>query len=161
MDDLRQHPAVIDVRLVGSRADGRATDRSDYDFAVRTNDLEQLKRDLPGLLGDLDPLAEQWDRLSDEMCWMVMLPGPVKVDVIFPSERHEHEPPWRPSCETLPGIDAHFWDWALWLRAKEARGKNDLVFAQLLRLHEHLLRPMGVPEPPSSIGEAVASFRTS
>ena len=135
IDDLARHPTVVEVRLVGSRADGRSIDRSDYDFAVRTNDFARLKRDLPGVLGELDPLAEQWDRLSDEMCWMVMLPGPVKVDLIFPSERHKHEPPWRVSRETLPAIDAHFWDWVLWLRAKEARGKGELVRAELLRLH--------------------------
>ncbi len=93
--DALAHPAVRDVRLVGSRAEGRATERSDYDFIVDTHEFQQLAEALPGLLGELDPLAEQWDRLSDEMCWMVMLPGPVKVDLIFPSERHEHEPPSR------------------------------------------------------------------
>ena len=31
------------------------------------------------------------------MCWMVMLPGPVKVDLIVADVPHEHEPPWEPS----------------------------------------------------------------
>lgn len=81
----------------GLRAGVDAIDRSDYDFVVRTSDFDDLRSELPTLLGDLDAIAGQWDRLSNEMCWMAMLPGALKVDVIFPSERHEPEPPWQPS----------------------------------------------------------------
>jgi hypothetical protein len=51
---------------------------------------------------------------------MLILGGPVKVDLIFAGQGHEHELPWKPSHETLAGIDAHFWDWMLWLRSKQA-----------------------------------------
>src|SRR5436190_3362575 len=82
--DALVHPAVSTVVLVGSRAKGRATERSDYDFVVETTDFARVAEALPLLVAALDPLAQQWDRLADTMCWMVMLPGPVKVDLIFP-----------------------------------------------------------------------------
>ena len=107
------HPAISTVVLVGSRAEGRATERSDYDFVVETTDFPRAVEALPRLVAALEPLAQQWDRLADTMCWMVMLSGPVKVDLIFPDVPHEHEPPWQPEPGTLDGIDAHFWDWML------------------------------------------------
>jgi hypothetical protein len=79
------------------------------------------------------------------------------VDLIFPDIPHCHQRPWEPMPQTLSGIDAHFWDWMLWLRSKEARGDrhswnpNDGV-------HEHLLAPLGGPQPPSSIAEAVENY---
>jgi hypothetical protein len=57
------------------------------------------------------------------------------VEVDFPAEPHEHEPPWRPSPDNLLSIDAHFWDWTLWLRSKKARGKAGLV--ALVKVFEH------------------------
>jgi hypothetical protein len=103
--------------------------------------------------------VQQWDRLSETWCWMPILPGPVKVDLIFPDEPHAKEGPWKPSAETLSGIDDHFWDWMLWLRGKEAAGKSELVESELQKLFGHLLGPLGVETPPSSVGEAVASYR--
>src|SRR5205823_621318 len=129
------------------------------DFVVETDDFATLSADLPALCEDLDPLAQQWDRLSSRMCWMMLLPGPVKVDLIFPDERHQQEPPWHLSMETLPWMDAHFWDWILWLRAKTAHGADGLVRAELIRLHEHLLSPLGVRTAPASTNEAVAVYR--
>jgi hypothetical protein len=155
------HPAVESIELIGSRAEGRATRWSDWDFAVRAGDFGAVAAALPELLARFDPLVQQWDRLSSEQCWMLLLAGPVKVDLIFPDERHEKEGPWKPGPETLAGIDDHFWDWMLWLKAKEAAGKSEQVEVELDKLHGHLLAPLGVERPPSSVAEAVASYRVA
>jgi len=147
------------IELAGSRAEGRETVWSDWDFRVETDDFATLAEALPMLLAPLDPLVQQWDRLSSEWCWMLILRDPVKVDLIFPDEPHADEPPWKPSADTLAGMDDHFWDWMLWLRGKEARGNADRVSAELGKLFEHLLEPLGVAGSPSSIGEAVAAYR--
>ena len=60
----------------------------------------------------------------------------------------------------LAGIDAHFWDWALWLRSKLGR-KDDIIAGELRKLHEHLLGPMGVTSAPASLGEAVTAYRAA
>ena len=156
---IGSHPAVRNIKLTGSRAEGRATARSDWDFAVETDDFAAVARDLPALSAPLAPIALQWDRLSPHRCWMLMLEGPTKIDVVFPDEPHELAPPWEPARETLPGIDRHFWDWALWLRSKEAAGKRDLVASELEKLFDHLLSPLGVAIPPDSVAEAVAAYR--
>jgi hypothetical protein len=153
------HPAVRSIRLAGSRADGRATDLSDWDFLVEAGDFEAVAAALPRLVAPLDPLVQQWDRLSNEWCYMLILSGPVKVDLIFPSEPHEHEPPWQPSPDNLAAIDAHFWDWTLWLRSKEAAGKTEQVESELVKLFDHLLAPLGADRAPSSVAEAVQSYR--
>jgi hypothetical protein len=156
---LLHHHDVCGVRLVGSRAEGRAVEESDYDFIVETDRFDKLVRDMPELLEGLHPLAQQWDRLSHHMCWMVLLPGPVKVDLIFDGRRHRPEPPWTPSRQTLAHMDAHFWDWVLWMRAKRARGDPERVGSELKRMHEHLLAPLGLRDPPNSIDEAVETYR--
>jgi hypothetical protein len=140
---------------VGSRATGRARPDSDWDFRVEARDFAVVAAALPELVAPLEPLAQQWDRLSDEQCWMLILRGPVKVDLIFPEEPHVHEPPWVPSAENLGAIDAHLWDWLLWLSSKE----GELVAAELEKLFVHLLRPLGVERVPSSIAEAVELYR--
>ena len=89
---------------------------------------------------------------------MLILRGPVKVDLIFPEEPHAHEPPWAPSAGNLLAIDAHLWDWLLWLRGKERSGKDELVAAELEKLFVHLLRPLGVERVPSSVAEAVELY---
>lgn len=111
------------------------------------------------MLAPLEPLAEQWDRLSDTWCWMLVLRGPVKVDLIFPEEPHEKEGPWVAGPETLAGIDGHFWDWMLWLRGKEVAGKEELVAGELEKLHGHLLGPLGAQATPSSVADAVVKYR--
>ena len=123
------------------------------------SDFSAVAGALPALLAPLEPLAEQWDRLSLHQCWMLMLRGPVKVDLIFSGEPHAPEPPWRVGADTLEEIDAHFWDWILWLRSKGARGKRDLVEAELEKLFDHLLAPLGVEKQPTSIVGAVAAYR--
>jgi hypothetical protein len=155
------HPGVHSIQLVGSRATGQATHESDWDFRVDASDFASVAEALPDLLAPFEPLAQQWDRLSNEQCWMVILRGPTKVDLIFPDEPHAHEPPWVPRADNLDALDAHFWDWMLWLRAKEAAGKTDVVATELGKLFDHLLGPLGVEQMPSSIGEAVAVYRTA
>jgi hypothetical protein len=147
------------IALAGSRASGRARADSDWDFLVEARDFAAVAAALPELLAPLEPLAQQWDRLSDEQCWMLILRGPVKVDLVFPEEPHVPEPPWVPSAENLGAIDAHLWDWLLWLRSKEASGKRDLVAAELEKLFVHLLRPLGVDRVPSSVVDAVELYR--
>jgi hypothetical protein len=153
------HPAVRTIDLAGSRADGRATAFSDWDFLVATDDFPALARDLPRLCAPLAPLAAQWDPLSPHQCWMLMLPGPIKVDLIFPDEPHELEPPWEPTGENLADVDRHFWDWVLWLRSKQESRKHELVAAELEKLFEHLLAPLWATARPESVAEAVAVYR--
>jgi hypothetical protein len=154
------HPAVRSIELAGSRAQGRASRLSDWDFRVETDDFDALAPDLPELVAKLGPLAEQWDRLSPFRCFMLILRGPVKVDLIFPNEPHATEPPWRPSPDNLAALDTHFWDWALWLRSKEAAAKAELVAKELQKLFEHLLRPLGAERPPTSVAGAVDAYRS-
>ena len=159
VETVAPHPAVLDIQLVGSRAEGRETRWSDWDFGVRANDFAALSKALPALLAPLEPLVQQWDRLSTEQCWMLLLRGPVKVDLTFPDEPHSKEGPWQPGPATLAGIDDHFWDWMLWLRSKEAAGKGELVTAELEKLFGHLLEPLGAEQKPLSIAEAVEAYR--
>jgi hypothetical protein len=156
---VRAHPAVRDVRLVGSRSRGDATELSDWDFQVTADDFGGIARDLPGLVGRFDPLAAQWDRLRDHECFLLMVDGPTKVDLIFADVSRSRYPPWRVGPDTLPGIDAQFWDWMLWLAGKRRRGKQDLVRVELYKMHEHLLAPMGVAAVPVTLGEAVECYR--
>lgn len=156
---MGSHPTVRRISLAGSRADGRENDWSDWDFIVEVDDFGALARDLPALSAPLDPIAEQWDRLSPHHCWMLMLRGPTKVDLIFPDEPHELEPPWEPSRENLAALDAHFWDWALWLRSKEAARKADLVAAELEKLFHHLLGPLGATTRPASVADEATAYR--
>ncbi len=157
--ELLTAPGFRDVRLAGSRAEGRAIALSDWDFLVDVDDLAAVAGDLPSLLAPLEPLAQQWDRLSTHRCWMLMLAGPTKIDLIFPDVPHTPEPPWEPAPDNLDAIDAHFWDWMLWLAAKEARGKLDLVASELEKAFEHLLAPLGARRPPPSIPTAVEDYR--
>ncbi len=156
---LAVHTAVKAVELAGSRAEGRATEHSDWDFLVATDRFEDLVADLPGLVAELDPLAQQWDRLSPSWCYMLILRGPVKVDLIFPDEPHLDDPPWRPDRENLAALDTHFWDWVLWLSSKVASGKDAIVAGELEKLFVHLLGPLGATARPSTIGEAVDAYR--
>jgi hypothetical protein len=161
LTNVSPHAAVERIELVGSRAEGRATRWSDWDFGVRARDFAALSTALPDLLAPLQPLVQQWDRLSETWCWMLILRGPTKVDLIFPEEPHTKEPPWEPGPETLAGIDDHFWDWMLWLLPKEVADKDELVAAELEKLHGHLLRPLGVEARPTSILEAVEAYRAA
>jgi hypothetical protein len=156
---LLPHPHVLSVELVGSRATGSPTRLSDWDFEVMTDGFDAVARELPALVAELEPLAQQWDRISEYPCYMLMLIGPVKVDLIFPGEPYESLPPWRVSAETLDGLDRHFWDWILWLASKREKGQDELVRHELVKMSEHLLRPLGVDRVPGSIEAALETYR--
>jgi hypothetical protein len=145
------------VRLVGSRAAGTATAMSDWDFAVETPNFGAVARDIESLLAPLEPLAQQWDRLSETQCWMVIVPGPSKLDFIF-DEPHDNEPPWHPAPNNLAAIDAHFWDWTVWLLSTQVKGRTELVATELQKMFNHILHPMGVQAVPVSLEVAAASY---
>lgn len=92
---------------------------------------------------------------------MLIVRGPTKADLIFPDEPHASEPPWVPDHRNLDAIEAHFWDWMLWLRGKEAGGKADMVERELDKLFDHLLAPLGIEQRPSSIADAIARYRAA
>lgn len=143
------------VRLVGSRAAGVAHELSDWDFAVETQEFSRFAVDLPHLVAPLEPLAAQWDRYSDHACYMLILRGPTKVDLIFPAEPQRWAGPWEPSAETLAAIDHHFWDWILWLAQKEHAGADDAVTKSLGDMYRLMLEPLGADAPPGSIAGAL------
>lgn len=99
---LNGHPAVSRVVLTGSRDRNEATLLSDWDFEVETTDFSALRSDLPELVKPLRPLGQQWDRLSGRWNYMLMLEGPVKVDLLI-DRPHRKCGPWEASPETLPG----------------------------------------------------------
>ena len=152
---LRRHPSVRAVSLAGSRARGTPTPLSDWDFGIETGDFAALSGALPGLTAPLDPLAQQWDPLGEHPTFMLMLRGPTKVDLIFFGEPMTARPRWQASGETMARLDAHFWDWILWLAAKRAGGRDELVREELVKMHDYLLAPLGVPAAPHSIDEAI------
>jgi Nucleotidyltransferase domain len=155
---LSSHAAVRSVGLVGSRGEGRGHELSDWDFAVVTDDFERVARDLPALVSRLRPLAEQWDPYSSYECYMLMLRGPLKIDLIFADEKREWSGPWAVSESTLEAIDRHFWDWILWLEQKRRGGRDEVFETGLAQMHELLLSPMGVTRPPGSIAAAVKAY---
>lgn len=156
---LKAHPKIRDVRLVGSRAEGRATESSDWDFLVGTDDFTSVAHDLPQLVLVLHPLAQQWDRLSERRVYMLLLRGPIKVDLIFPNEQHSPLGPWAITLENLPALDAHFWDWTLWLSSKQSRGQSVLIPDELSKIWNHILLPLGVSRRPNSLLEATRAYR--
>jgi hypothetical protein len=155
---LLRHPLVRAVELAGSRAAGSPTVLSDWDFRVRVDDFAAVAADLPALVATLEPLAQQWDRLNPESCYMLMLAGPAKIDLIF-DQPHQDEALWTVTAETLPRIDEHFWDWILWIASKQLAGKDHLVRSELGKMSRHLLGPMGVEGVPRSIRAAVRQYR--
>jgi hypothetical protein len=158
---LLPHPGIRGVELAGSRAHGSPTPLSDWDFVVVTDRFDDVARALPSLVTPLDPLAQQWDRISDYPCYMLMLEGPVKVDLIFPDEPYESLPPWTVSADTLDRIDQHFWDWILWLASKREKGQDELLRRELVKMRDHLLGPLGIEGVPASIESAVERYRSA
>jgi hypothetical protein len=155
---LRKHPSVESVRLTGSRGEGRSHDFSDWDFAVTTNDFESLAGDLPCLFEALAPLAQQWDPYASHACYMLMVPGPTKVDLLFLSEQREWSPAWTPSPENLVAIDRHFWDWIVWLEQKRSGGHAETLAVGLGNMFDLMLQPMGVTTKPGSIADAIGAY---
>jgi hypothetical protein len=159
--EVERHPAVTSLDLVGSRARGDPTELSDWDFLVGSPDVEAVARALPRLAATVEPLAAQWDRLSEEASYfMLVLRDGTKVDFVL-QRPPDLQPPWVPAGENLHAVDAHFWDWILWLGAKQLRGDDALVQVTLRRLmYHHLLAPLGATSPPATIGEAVELYRS-
>jgi hypothetical protein len=155
---LKRHPSVRRVRLGGSRASGSAHDFSDWDFIVETADFPAVERAMPTLVAPLEPLAQQWDRFAAEACYMLMLAGPTKIDLIFPSEAREWSRAWEVRPETLEAIDQHFWDWIVWLEQKRSAGASDVLRTGLEDMHRLMLAPMGNTTRPSTVSEAMASY---
>jgi len=153
------HSHIRGVKLIGSRATGTPSPLSDWDFVVETDDVDAVAHDLPSAVAGLEPIAQQWDRISDYPCYMLMLAGPVKVDLIFPGEPYASLPPWIVSAETLDGIDQHVWDWVLWLASKREKGEDDLVRRELAKMFDHLLGPMGVDGSPETLEDAAEAYR--
>jgi len=156
---LASHPVVVRVELVGSRARGEATALSDWDFLVDASNSAELARELPAIVAPLEPLAAQWDRLTERATYMLMLRGAIKVDLFPGDEQRALEPPWEPTRSNLADIDAHFWDWTLWLGGKVLAGKSALVAEELRKMHRHLLGPLGVTSSPATVHEAVAAYQ--
>ena len=157
---LGADPGIDRVEPTGSRASGRARPQSDWDFQIATEAFPEVRERMPALVIPLQPVVAQWDRLSRTWCFMLLLAGPVKVDLIF-DQPHVALPPWRVTAATLPGIDDHFWDWMLWLSGKRAAGRRELVAAELGRLHEYLLGPLGVTAPPATLEQAITDYRAA
>ena len=154
---LEKHPAITAVRLVGSRQRGTAGELSDWDFEVDVADFAAVAADLPALVSSLHPLSQQWDPLSRRATYMLMLSGPVKVDLLF-DRQHEPERPWQVSAETLQAVDRHFWDWALWIAGKHSTGRYELVQREFMKMSSHLLRPMGIERTPDTIEAAITLY---
>ena len=155
---VRAVPGVRGVELAGSGAAGDRTPLSDWDFELDVEDegvLDALER----ALQRLPALASFWDPLSARANLIVIMDGPIKVDVIVADLRNPHPVSrWTVTADTLPRIDDHFWDWTLWLGAKQLRGLADLVGTELDKMWDALLEPMGARRPPRSIAEAVGAY---
>lgn len=131
---------------------------SDWDLRIEAIDVDELIAALPPLTEPLTPLAAQWDRLSDRVVYMLILPGGIKVD-LFPGDRRRASAgPWHPQPDNLSAIDAHFWDWILWLGSKALRGQTDLVDEELEKLYVNLLGPFGANAVPRSIADTVDQY---
>ncbi len=71
-------PCVRSVKLIGPRADGTATELSDWDYHIAFTDaVATAGRRLPGPGSSLNPLAAQWDPLSTQPVYLIVLPGAV------------------------------------------------------------------------------------
>lgn len=145
------------VVLGGSRARGEATELSDWDIYLK-GDSKAMTEEIPALVASFGPLAAFWDPLAEEAGYMVVMDGPTKVDVFPVGASRQIQPPWRLSGDSLASIDAHFWDWTLWLGSKALRGQRQLVSDELAKMHWFLLAPLGVASVPVSLDEAVASY---
>ena len=154
------HPAVHRVELIGSRAVGDPTALSDWDFALAAPDAASAVDDLPARIRATGPLALFWDPLSTRRNLVVVVDGPHKVDLIL-DVPHRPRPPWTAGPDTLAAIDQHFWDWVLWLGSKHLRGRRELVTSELVKLTNHLLRPLGLADRPATIEEAVRAYTTA
>jgi hypothetical protein len=149
---------VSSVVLGGSRARGTATELSDWDLYLE-GDPDGMTAEIPGLVASFGPLAAFWDPLPVQAGYMVVMDGPIKVDLFPIGATPRIQPPWVLSADSLASIDGHFWDWTLWLGGKALRGERQRVADELAKMHGFLLAPLGVASAPASLDEAVASYR--
>jgi hypothetical protein len=49
----------------------------------------------------------------------------------------------------------------LWLGSKQLAGRRDVVTAELLKLHAHLLGPLDVAAVPANLGEAITWYQAA
>lgn len=155
---LEADPAVKSVTPVGSRAGGTPTALSDWDYFV-DGAPAGLVEALPRVVASMAPLACFWDPLSRNAALMTIVPGPLKVDLITAAENPEPRTAHSVTRDGVDRIDAHFWDWALWLGAKRLAGEDDLVAAELRKMHRALLAAIGVERTPSTLADAVELYR--
>lgn len=154
---LESSEVVQGISLGGSRAKGYSTELSDWDLYLEGTP-DKLMAKIPGLVASLEPLAAFWDPLSEHAGYMLVMAGPVKIDSFPGGGRRALQTPWDPSRESLGAIDAHFWDWVLWLGGKALRREIDLLTAELVKMHWFLLGPLGVARAPRDLQEAVARY---
>ncbi len=88
-----RRPGELQGRTGRSRARGQAAPLSDWDFAVTAPRSDDARDALPETVRPLRPVAAQWDRLSPAWCYMLILAGPVKVDLL---SGHPHQPAAQP-----------------------------------------------------------------
>jgi len=151
---LERSDTVGGIRLGGSRATGCATKLSDWDLYLNGEPVS-LMAELPGLVAPLRPLAAFWEPLSEQAGYMMVMTGPVKVDLFPLGGRSSVQPPWVLRGTTLGAIDGHFWDWILWLGSKALRGEAQLVSEELAKMQWFLLGPLGIKRAPAGIQDAV------
>ncbi len=150
VEEVGSHAAIGSITLTGSRARGEAGPLSDWDFEVETGDFAAVVGALRELVAPLEPLAQQWDRLSEHACYMLMLPGAVKVDLIF-EEPHSPEPRWVVSRETLRGVDE--------LGAGDAPVSIELAIDAYLPALRRAEERLGVRVPDALQREVMARLR--
>jgi hypothetical protein len=155
---VAQHPAVHAVELAGSRSRGTHQELSDWDFAVTTSDFAAVARDMPRLVKPLNPLGEQWEPMGHFPVYQVLMRGPTKVEYLFLDQSQDAAQPATPGPSTLVAIDTHFWDWIWWIATKASVGRDDLLAEHLSQLYNHLLRPMGVEDEPTTIDAAIHAY---
>ncbi|MBV9366189.1 MAG: nucleotidyltransferase domain-containing protein [Solirubrobacterales bacterium] len=149
--------AVGALILGGSRAKGSATELSDWDLYLE-GEPAKLMAEVPGLMAPLRPLGAFWEPLSEEAGYMMVMDGPVKIDLFPIGGRRSLQPPWEPVRANLSGIDGHYWDWMLWLGSKALRHQDELVSDELAKMQWFLLGPLGVERTPADLHDAVALY---
>jgi hypothetical protein len=152
-----EHRGVKHVELAGSRSKNYATEWSDWDFLVKVTDFEAVSSALPTLTKSLKPLSYLWDPLAHHAIYMMILRGPVKIDLIF-DRPHQPKPPWAVNSDTITQINSHFWDWILWIASKQIRGIPDMATSELEKMFAHLLAPLGCIRSPDSVEEAIREY---
>lgn len=113
---------------------------------------------IPDLVAPLRPLAAFWEPLSEQAGYMMVMSGPVKIDLFPLGGTRILQPPWEVRADNFVSIDGHFWDWLLWLGSKSLRRETNLLAEQLNKMHWFLLGPLGVKEVPRSLGDAAALY---